>query len=447
MLIDDLRKTILAAMALSVPLNIDVAVMFTPHADRKNLALGLPHIVGLTELRLSLVFTLLLIGYALWLVESRTSSRKPARFFAATTLPALGLVFFSLLSVFQAQDRQLSFFRIAQLVELFLAYFYMANHIRTRRDMLFFVTVSLGGALAESILMIVQWITGLEFIVAGIQAITLGPGRVGGTLTNPGPAATYLSAHAIIACAIMWASSRASRKALAAFAFLLTVLALISTGSRAGWSAFAVTLPLFLLMGLVAGRIKVRGLIMLIMVVLVLGVIFYDVFHTRFTADDRGSAESRPQMWRLGWNMIQAHPWLGVGANNYSLVNGDYYTPDVGNPNLIGGQMHNRYLWIWTESGIFALLCYVGFLGAAIVYALSCIGSGRRWISLLGMGLACSVISLCIQMFTATFVERSITFFVWLLPALTASLWHLNRTYSQAETGSGLQSTLDGNAK
>jgi O-antigen ligase len=136
----------------------------------------------------------------------------------------------------------------------------------------------------------------------------------------------------------------------------------------------------------------------------------------------------------LAWRMIQEHPFLGVGAGNQALVTRDYYTPDVGDPEqVIDVQVHNRYLLIWAECGTFALLCYISFLGASIIKAWLCVKSNHRWISLMGTGLSLAIVSLCIQMFTGTFHVRPITLFVWLLPALAASLYNLEQTHSQSE--------------
>ncbi len=424
LLINDLDRIVLAAIAIGVPLNLDVSLIISPYArNPANIARGGRTIIALTELRVSIVTAMLIIGYALWLIEARGPNRKPVRFFPAITIPALGLIVFSVLSVFRAQDQQLALFRIVQLVELFLTYFYLANHIRTVDDLKFFVFVSIGGMFAESILMIVQWITNRPFSIAGVQAIVVGPGRVGGTLGHTGPAGGYLSALAVIACAAIWASSKLYNKTFAALSFGLGSIALISTGSRISWIAFAATLPLLVVFGQRRGWVRAGNAALIAVAVLVVGAGFYDAIETRLSAEDYGSAEARPMMWRLAWNMIEAHPWLGVGAGNHALMTPEYYTPDVGDPGqVIDIQVHNRYLLIWAESGTFAFLCYVGFLGSAVVKAWSCIGARNRWISLTGAALGCAIISLCVQMVTATFVGRSHALFVWLMPALAAAL-------------------------
>lgn len=427
LLINDLEKTVLAAIALGVPLNLDVSVVISPYArNPENVARGYRTIVALTELRLSLVAVVLVIGYALWIIRSQDSDRKPARFFAPTMIPALGLIFMSIVSVSQVQDLELASFRLLQLLEVFLAYFYLANHLRTVKDLQFFLLVSTCGMLAESTLMIVQWTTGLEFEIAGMRA-DISAGQVAGTFSNKGATAAYLGGHALIACAGIWAFPRKSQKAVSAASFIAGTIALVSTGSRIGWGAFAVTVPLFMLVGLWRGWVKREALLGLLLVVLVIGGAFFDTIYTRYTEDDQGSADSRPKMYRLAWNVIENNMWLGVGVGNYALVARDYYTSDVGDLGyVIDSVVHNRYLGIWAETGLFGFLSYAAFLLVAIIQSgLYVLKSRNRFVSLVALGLGCGIVSLCIQMYTGTFMARPITQFVWMMPALVASLSNL----------------------
>jgi O-antigen ligase len=445
MLVHDLDRLVLAAIAVGVPLNVDVSLLVSRYARNPvNMAKGYRTLVALTEFRISLVMVLLLVGYALWLVRSQDSDRKPARFFAGVTVPALGLVFISIVSVSQARDWQLSFFRIVQFFELFLTYFYLANHLRTIEDMQFFLLVSTGALFAESVLMIVQWMTGLEFIIAGVQAANWGKGVLGvaGTLGNKGAAAGYLSAQGLITCAAMWAFPKRKQRIFAAISFIASAIALVSTGSRIGWGAFAVTIVLYVLVGLLRGLIKPATVVWLTVGLLIVGAAFYRPIYARYTEDDHGSAESRPKMYRLAWNVINAHPWLGVGANNYALVARDYYTVDVGDLGyVIDSVVHNRYLLTWAESGLFGLMFYVGFLVSPIIRAVQCIyGSKCYFTRIIALGSGCGLISLCIQMYTGTFHTRSITLLTWLLPGLLVGLCNLGQpiaSLEQTETSEG----------
>ena len=431
------EKLILAAIAIGVPLNLDVSILISPYARNfENISRGYRTLIAITELRVSVVTIALLVGYFLWFIAPGGTKRTPIKLFPATTIPALGLIFFSILSVVQAEDIQLWFFRVEQLVEVFLVYFYLVNHLKSVKEMKFFIIVALFGLLAESMLMIVQWLTGLTFSVAGLEAMLEGPGqRVGGTLGHTGPAAGYLSAMIFIAMAMMWGSKQKPHKWLAAICIGLSVIALVSTGSRIGWGAFALTFPAFLIAALRKGWIKWEILVLVALAVMIFGISLSNVIFSRFSSLlTDNSAQARPMMWKLAWNAIKAHPWLGVGAGNYALVTRDYYTYDVGpETEVYDIIVHNAYLGIWAESGIFALLCYIGVMGAAIYEAWSCVRSQSKLFSLLGIAFALAIVSQCIQMITGTFIMRSITLFLWTLIAVSASLPHLNKNTQDAQ--------------
>jgi MFS family permease len=425
LLVRDLEKMVLIAIAVSIPLNLDVSLIISPYArNLTNLASGQRTLVALTELRLTLVSLVLVVGYALWLVGPRDADRKPFHFFARTSIPALAVIFVSILSMYQSRDLQLSFFQIAQLVELFLMYLYVANHIQTTHDLQFFVTVLMWAMLAECILMIWQWMTGSTFYIAGIEAQVMGdPPRVGGTLGNPNVAGGVISAYLVLVCAMLWLFPKPSQRLLALTCFAVGGIALISTASRASWGSFLGTLLGFALIVLWRGQVPRKTLGLFLLGVLMVGILFSQPIYNRLTEDDHGSEESRAMLVRLAWNVIRARPWLGVGANNYALVAPDYYTSDVGDLGyVIDSSVHNKYLLTWAEIGLFGLLLYVGFLVAPLIYIWHCVRSGDRATSLIALGLGCAIVSMGIQMFAEHFSERPSTFLIWLLISLAASL-------------------------
>jgi O-antigen ligase len=432
LLINDPEKIVLVGVAIGVPLNLDVSLIISPYAPNpENISSGHRTIVALTELRVSLVLVLIIIGYALWLVGSRASDRKPMRLYASTSLPALGLILASMLSLFQAQDWQLGFFQLILLIELFLTYLYLANHIRTLQDLQFFITVLMGGMLVESLLMIWQWITGLTFVVAGVEAVLWeNPRRVGGTLGGANVAGGILAAYLAIVCAMIWLFPKWRQKVFAVICFVAGSIALVGTGSRSSWIGFVVALLGFVSIAFWRGWVQRKTLVLLVIVAAIIGAIFYPTIDARLTEDDRGSAESRIQMGKLAWNVIQASPshlWFGVGANNYALVAQDYYTSDIGYLGyVINSSVHNRFLLTWAETGLFGLLFFIGFLAAPLVLVWRHIRSNHWSISLIALGLGCAIVSMSVQMFSEHFDTRPSLLFIWLLISLVAGLRNLN---------------------
>jgi O-antigen ligase len=65
--------------------------------------------------------------------------------------------------------------------------------------------------------------------------------------------------------------------------------------------------------------------------------------------------------WQAAWNMLEDHPWLGVGIGNYAVVYPAYALPHWDDPL---GHAHNYYLNIAAESGLVGLGGYLFLWGA-----------------------------------------------------------------------------------
>ncbi len=77
------------------------------------------------------------------------------------------------------------------------------------------------------------------------------------------------------------------------------------------------------------------------------------------------TAELRVWSWRFAWEMIQDHPWVGVGYSRYA-----YEINERGHGLLsdhASGGSDSSLLTIWATSGVFGLLSYlsIGFVAAA----------------------------------------------------------------------------------
>jgi teichuronic acid biosynthesis protein TuaE len=430
LLIKDVERIVLAGIAIAFVLNLDVSLIISRYGiTEASVASGQRGIVALTGLRVSLVLAFVVIGYVYWLIQPRDPDRKPIRFFSSVSVPALSFIFLNILSLLQAQDTQLSFFRIAQLIELFLMYFYLANHIRTKQDLQFFAVVLMGGMLAESVVIVVQWLTGWTFSMAGIEISIedVQARRAAGTLGAVDAAGGIIAAQLAMVVAMACLFPKKAQQLFAIVCFSVGCIAMITTAVRAAWGSFIVVIFGFMLGGWLRGWVPRKSLIGLCLATLVLAAIFYPMISSRLTADDHGSAASRLLMFQLAWNVIQyspAHLFLGVGANNYALVAPAYNT-------VAGGAMgnaiqnisvHNVYLLTWAEVGLPGLLCLLIFLAAPLVKVWQHTRSDDRFVSIVALGLGCALLAICIQMLSSPFVGRPINIYLWLLVALIASL-------------------------
>lgn len=91
--------------------------------------------------------------------------------------------------------------------------------------------------------------------------------------------------------------------------------------------------------------------------------------------DSINSLNERLLWWKKTTQMIKEHPLGGVGPGNWMIVLPKYGLSGTHaeQGRLTFRQPHNDYLWIWAESGIFALLLYLLFFASLIITALKII--------------------------------------------------------------------------
>jgi O-antigen ligase len=101
--------------------------------------------------------------------------------------------------------------------------------------------------------------------------------------------------------------------------------------------------------------------------------------------------------WRTGWEMIKAHPLLGLGPDVQKIKFYDYVPHDIPWPLPVGfyGHLHNIYIQYAADRGIPTMLMLVWFLLAIIAGAwrkLKTLAPGRSTLRfLLHSGIACTV--------------------------------------------------------
>jgi O-antigen ligase len=107
-------------------------------------------------------------------------------------------------------------------------------------------------------------------------------------------------------------------------------------------------------------------------------------------APHAGSTDSnvhRAELRRIGWEMIKAHPWLGVGPEQVVRQYRDYVRPDMPQPRAgeYYGHLENDYLQYAAERGVptaLALLWMIGWALFDFTKALRSLpaASEQRWI-------------------------------------------------------------------
>lgn len=217
----------------------------------------------------------------------------------------------------------------------------------------------LGGVLAGGMAL-----AGLAIIAGGGQAAWAtaveaeGVFRARGPYGSPNNLALYLGRLLpLLVAGLIW--HRGPRRRLEALALIPVVAALLASFSR---GSIVLGLPALALYGLIlsGGRIR-RALTWMALsgFALVLAILpFADSERVRgtFSLQPGTTAYYRMRLWQSAWRMIQDHPWLGVGLDNFLYLYRDRYVQrDVVQERGLS-HPHNLVLDGWTRLGLPGLL-------------------------------------------------------------------------------------------
>jgi len=409
------KRFLVALIVLDVSLKLDIQ-LFSQPID-----------ASVDGLWVSLTSLSLLVLYGLWTIELLTGRAKidPC---VSVSLPALCFIATGLLSVHNSKAPILSALELALNAELFLMYFYLANHLQDLDDFRFISRVLLAGLLIVALsILAMYFLEGFRFMGLGGETLEMGSERFvrsGGLLKHPNVAATYLVPISMMALAILVSVSEANFGRLLALVSLpLGVVALILTFSRGGWVSFAVAGLVFTLLALRRKLLRWQHVVPLIAVLGLLVFLFHEPILHRLLVDDYGSALSRIPLSIIALNMIKAHPWIGVGINNFMVVVKQYLTPGTYGAWL--APVHNKYLLVWSETGTIGILSFILFYLAIGKEAWQCYKSDHPVFSPLGAALLAGLCGYATHMMLDRFGSRSALQLLWLIAAIAYSMRRL----------------------
>lgn len=415
---DFVPRILLAVVILDIPFEFGTHLYYR----ERDAALG-----ALGGLSISAT-TLALAGlYLSWFIRSQAKKTSEARSSLHINVPLLLYLIITAVSAAVAQDVSLSLFELALLLEACLIYFYVANNVRTRREVLFVVSFLLIGCVLESVAMIVLQFTGMPSTIWGLPTqiqVEADPSwafmRVGGSVGSPNFAAAYLSILLASAASVMFASVGRAQKWLAIGVLGLGGVALIFTFSRGGWLATALDMALICLLCWRRRGLSLKTPIVLILILGMLSLPLQSVISARLFEDDKGSAESRVPLMKLAFRIIEDNPVLGVGVNNFTVVMDRYLTSDFREGWLFA--VHNKYLLVLAETGILGLLAFLAFLLDALRKGWQCWAIQDSLLSPLALGIMAGIAGHMVHMTVDVFRGRPTQQLLWLLAGLLAAM-------------------------
>lgn len=229
----------------------------------------------------------------------------------------------------------------------------------------------------------VQWFLA-AFVVGAVVSTVLGVlhpvasggdyGRLAGTIGDANEQAAVLVAAIPMAVALAETlRHRPGLRLLCWAAALLCLVGTLNTLSRGGLVALAVTLLAAVVFG---GRWRAIAAVLLLVVAI--GSVGYYVVVASPTSQHRvtmSDTSGRTAIWTVAWRIAQAHPFTGVGADNFQ-TSAVHYVQAPGNLtylNFIVDQphvAHNIYLEFLADLGIPGLVAFLGIVLAAFTAAL-----------------------------------------------------------------------------
>jgi O-antigen ligase len=325
------------------------------------------------------------------------------------------------LSIAVAYDTRLASFELFLLVQFFLLYLYIVDSVRTQRDMLFVIKALLGGLALESLVMVGLRFVGETISIMGMTARVDPGGRVGGTVGSPNGAATYLTLLLAPAFSVLLTPVSRWFKRLAVLAFGLGCIALVVTLSRGGWIAFVLSMALLLFGAWRRGWLSIKVPLLSLLAAILLLLAFQGTVAARLLGDDRGAAAGRVPLMYLAFRIIEDHPALGIGANNFALVMRQYQTLDSDRWWIY--IVHNNYLLIWSEKGLIGLLSYLGFLAVTIRRGWRRVSAYHPVLSPLALGFVGALLGQAVHMNFDVFNGRTQIQSLWVISGLLTAMW------------------------
>jgi hypothetical protein len=395
------QKILLAIVLLDIPLQIDKNVNYLDEAAELGAVSGFS---------LS-VTTVALAGlYAAWLFDRLVRRNRSVRLPVGVLVPLAPFALVSALSVIVASDIGLYSRGLFLQLQMFLVYLYLVGTVRTEQDVRFVVTWLLVGLVLEGLIIIGLGLAGEGFQVAGltgrIDASTEDFGavaRFGGTVGSPNNAAAYLEMLLAPALAVLATNLGRPFKTLAMLGLGLGSAALITTLSRGGWLAAFSSLAIVCLWLRQGRRLSPAVPVVLLILLSTIALLFHQSITERLAGDDRDSARSRVPLMVTAFEIIGDNPVLGVGANNFTAVLGDYASR---HQHDFLYTVHNQYLLVWAETGLVGLAAFLWFLFATLHRGWRRWKRGDAFLSPLALGFTAALTGQMVHMHLDVFSSR-----------------------------------------
>lgn len=367
----DVRKALFYIMVAILPLSLGKYYVYPGQA---NVWIGW-----------QVIDILLLALYVLWIFEKKPPKSQWHRFKAADPVfPLIALVILSFLSGINAADKPVWIYQSWLLLRGFMIFFYVAHHSELKEGSLFVIVwILLGQGVFQSLVGLAQWSiggpVGLKILgepeivrqqVLNIQTVF----RVTGTFPSDNMVwFMYMDLILPVLFALVISRTVSGLKKTVLFPAMMFIFFVSSLSfTRMGWVCFAMAASIILVFTLLREKfhpVMLLKTFVIVVVFFILISVIWEYVVARFESYDLGSAAMRIPLMQNAWNIISTHPLLGIGAGNYILVMYLFDVSDQGIASFFLYPVHNLYLFVAAEMGIFSLIAFLAFLARILAAA------------------------------------------------------------------------------
>jgi O-antigen ligase len=335
-----------------------------------------PVVVGaLTVYSNELLLTGLVLGWLGQLAQTR-SWKEVSWLELAWAIPFLSAVFLSAVNAVQVSAVIKQCLRYAEMVVLTA---YVSNTCLSGKDVYENLRLLLGMGLVVSVIGLIQTVAGPKAgMNLGLEHLTLYDGgvmRAYGTFGHPNQLAGYLILILPAAAIELFYGKTWQARAFPLVCLAVMLAALMATFSRGAWLGLGLA-GLGLFVAVVPRAWLWRGLAIGLVVIGLLyagmklfpgpGVLVVDRMYSMQHPEQEDSVSFRKVCLQTAGKMFQTHPWLGFGAGEYELNIRKYFNETYYAWSAMDKHIHNLYVQILIESGLFGLIGFLVWLGYGV---------------------------------------------------------------------------------
>jgi len=413
--------------------------------------LSQPHMGGAFALSINLV-DFFLVPLIVFLVRDfytghRTELRFPRMSAWWLVLAALGVY-----SVVVGPFRRMSLFELVQMLKLFVLFLVIVNECVREKH---FHWVVMGLCANMTVNIIVGLIQAILKRTLGLSALGEIPDdaaqganysvflevsdvfRVSGLAGHANLFGPYLGMFLPLMIGLQFTDYRPRIKVIAALLAVSGAACLVLTLSRSAWATFVLStgtlmLALFLLPDLRNKYLTHK--VTLLGGAIICGLVASGPILRRIFDSDPGAFNFRVEMVNIAFDMVRAHPALGVGLNTF-----DFHLPEFGPFSLrklhehfgdILPVVHNTYMIVWSEQGTVGLALFLSMHVNILWIAVQNLRyrALNERIHMISLCAACGVLGIMLDGFNSFFIKvhqfgRVFWIFVGLIVA--ARYWNI----------------------